>query len=175
MLPDHRPTAGVTGVTGVTEAGSEADSASGPDPAPVGKLSVAWTRICAMTVTAADHLWFEDGFPDLAEAYCFTLVKDLAPAELPQRLNGAAGPSLTGVTAVVDAADDLGDTQQLITMAGVGPWTLMIEPSGCLGVSEERALPASAGTTWISRFCNTDGSDSFLWAEDATVRRTSRK
>ncbi|WP_244215591.1 DUF6461 domain-containing protein [Kitasatospora purpeofusca] len=65
-----------------------------------------------MTVTAADYLWFEDGFPDIAEAYCFTLVKDLAPAELLQRLDGEAGPSLTGVTALVEAADDLGDTQQ---------------------------------------------------------------
>ncbi|MFD8699072.1 DUF6461 domain-containing protein [Kitasatospora purpeofusca] len=123
-----------------------------------------------MTVTAADYLWFEDGFPGLAEAYCFTLVKDLAPAELLQRLDGEAGPSLTGVAALLEASYDLGDTQQLVAMAGVGRWTLMIEPNGCLGVSEERALPASAGTTWISHFSNVNGLDSFLWAEDATAR-----
>ncbi|MFJ5120469.1 DUF6461 domain-containing protein [Kitasatospora sp. NPDC088548] len=123
-----------------------------------------------MTVTAADYLWFEDRFPDLAEAYCFTLVNDLAPSELLQRLKGQEHPALSGVTAVVEAAYDLGDTQQLVAMAGLGSWTLMIEPNGYLGVSEEWALPASAGTTWISHFCNVNGLDSFLWAEDAAMR-----
>ncbi|MFF2951505.1 DUF6461 domain-containing protein [Kitasatospora sp. NPDC057965] len=123
-----------------------------------------------MTVTATDYLWFEDRFPDLAEAYCFTLVNDLAPSELLKRLNGEEHPALTGVTAVIEAAYDLGDTQQLVAMTGIGSWTLMIEPNGYLGVSEERALPASAGTTWISHFCNINGVDSFLWAEDAAMR-----
>ncbi|SDS67702.1 hypothetical protein SAMN05216371_0394 [Streptomyces sp. TLI_053] len=123
-----------------------------------------------MTVTAADYSWFEDTFPDLAEAYCLTLVKDLAPADLLRRLDGEEGPVLTGAAAVVEAAYRLGDSQQLVAMARVGPWTLMIEPNGHLGVDEERALPASAGTTWISHFCNVNGLGSFLWAEDGGVR-----
>jgi hypothetical protein len=123
-----------------------------------------------MTLTAADYLWFEERFPDLAEAYCFTLVNNLAPSDLLQRLSGEEHPALTGVAEVVDAAYDLGDTQQLIAMTTIGSWMLMIEPNGYLGVSEERALPASAGTTWVSHFCNINGVDSFLWAEDATTR-----
>jgi hypothetical protein len=127
-----------------------------------------------MTATAADYLWFEERFPDLSEAYCFTLVRGLEPADLLHRLNGREHPALTGATAIVDAAFAVRDhpdgVLQLLAMTRVGPWTLMIEPNGYLGVSDEMALPASAGTTWISHFANINGVDSFLWAEDTTRR-----
>lgn len=34
----------------------------------------------------------------------------------------------------------------------------------------EMALPASAGTVWVSHFVNVNGVDAFLWAEDGTSR-----
>ncbi|MEU3528881.1 DUF6461 domain-containing protein [Streptomyces sp. NPDC038707] len=124
--------------------------------------------------TAADCTWFEERFPDLAEAYCFTLVRGLAPAELLRRLDGREEPALTGADAVVEAAFALARAsdggRQLVAMTAVGAWTLLIEPNGCLGVTEDRALPASAGTRWVSHFVNINGLDAFLWAED-TVRR----
>lgn len=46
----------------------------------------------------------------------------------------------------------------------------MIEPNGYLGVTEEHALPASAGTSWISHFTNINAVGTFLWAEDQTLR-----
>ncbi|CAL9530401.1 DUF6461 domain-containing protein [Streptomyces sp. enrichment culture] len=126
------------------------------------------------TTTAADYTWFEERFPDLAEAYCFTLVRGLRPAEVLDRLGGRAEPALTGTDAVVEAAFDLvrasGGRRQLLAMTSVGAWTLLIEPNGCTGVTEDRALPASAGTRWVSHFVNINGLDAFLWAED-TVRR----
>ncbi|MEV5346306.1 DUF6461 domain-containing protein [Streptomyces achromogenes] len=131
------------------------------------------------TTTAADHTWFEERFPDLAEAYCVTLVRGLMPAELLRRLAGRAEPALTGTDAVVEAACDLvrasDGRRQLLAMAtvgdsAVGDWTLLIEPNGYTGVTEDRALPASAGTRWVSHFVNINGLDAFLWAED-TVRR----
>ncbi|MFE9902097.1 DUF6461 domain-containing protein [Streptomyces achromogenes] len=131
------------------------------------------------TTTAADHTWFEERFPDLAEAYCVTLVRGLTPAELLRRLAGRAEPALTGTDAVVEAAFDLvrasDGRRQLLAMAtvgdsAVGDWTLLIEPNGYTGVTEDRALPASAGTRWVSHFVNINGLDAFLWAED-TVRR----
>lgn len=132
--------------------------------------------ISAMTATAADYVWFEERFPDLAEAYCFTLVHKLPPTDILARLGGRAEPSRTGVAAIVDAAFDLLDcsdnTRQFIAMTTVGDWTLMIEPVGYLGVTEEKALPASAGTHWVSHFVNINGLDSFLWAEDTTKRLT---
>lgn len=126
-----------------------------------------------MTATATDYTWFEERFPDLAEAHCFTLVHNLAPAELLHRLGGRDEPGLTGEAAIVNAAFDLPDnTRQLIAMTTIGVWTLMIEPNGYIGITEEFALPASAGTRWISHFVNINGVDQFLWAED-TVKRVT--
>lgn len=129
-----------------------------------------------MTATAADYVWINERFPDLAEAYCFTLVHNLAPSDVLARLGGRNEPSQTGVAAIVDAAFDLLDrsdiTRQFIAMTTVGDWTLLIEPVGYLGVTEERALPASAGTRWVSHFININGLASFLWAEDTTERLT---
>ncbi|MFJ8201030.1 DUF6461 domain-containing protein [Streptomyces sp. NPDC096152] len=127
-----------------------------------------------MTTNASDYTWFEERFPDLAEAYCFTLVHDLTPSDLLHRLDGRDEPSLTGIDAVVDAAFDLlrqsDGKRQLVAMATIGLWALLIEPNGYLGVTEARALPASAGTRWISHFVNINGLDAFLWAEDAVKR-----
>ncbi|WP_405535648.1 DUF6461 domain-containing protein [Streptomyces sp. NBC_00075] len=129
-----------------------------------------------LTATATDYTWFQDLFPDLAEAYCFTLVRDLPPSEVLARLGGKAEPSLTGTEAIVEAAFDLLDrpdsARQLIAMTTVGDWTLLIEPIGYLGVTEERALPASAGTRWVSHFVNINGVSTFLWAEDTVNRLT---
>ncbi|MFD8573377.1 DUF6461 domain-containing protein [Streptomyces sp. NPDC059639] len=127
-----------------------------------------------MTATAADYTWINKHFPDLAEAYCFTLVHNLAPLAVLARLGGQAEPPQTGVTAIVDAAFDLPDpsdnARQFIAMTTVREWTLLIEPNGYLGVTEERALPASSGTRWVSHFVNINGHDAFLWAEDTTAR-----
>ncbi|MFE4828784.1 DUF6461 domain-containing protein [Streptomyces sp. NPDC056672] len=127
-----------------------------------------------MTKTGADYAWFEDDFPDIAEAYCFTLVRDLSPAELMSRLGGRPEAPLQGIAAAVDATFalyDLGEgDRQLVAMTNVGTWTLLIEPNGYLGVTEEQALPASAGTSWISHFTNVNGVGTFLWAEDQVLR-----
>ncbi|MCX4437764.1 MULTISPECIES: DUF6461 domain-containing protein [Streptomyces] len=57
-------------------------------------------------------------------------------------------------------------------MTTVGDRTLLIEPNGYLGVTEEKALSTSAGTRWVSHFVNINGLDSFLWAEDTAKRLT---
>ena len=105
-----------------------------------------------LTATAADYTWFQDLFPDLAEAYSITLVRDLPPSEVLARLDGRGEPSLTGAETIVDAAFDLLDrsdsARQLIAMTIVGDRTLLIEPIGYLGVTEKRALPASTGRRW---------------------------
>ncbi|WP_328303261.1 DUF6461 domain-containing protein [Streptomyces sp. NBC_00435] len=127
-----------------------------------------------MTKTGVDYAWFENDFPDIAEAYCFTLVRGLSPAELVSRLQGRPEAPLQGMAEVVDAAFakyDLEDgDRQLVAMTTPGAWTLLIEPNGYLGVTEERALPASAGTSWISHFVNVNAVGTFLWAEDQALR-----
>ncbi|NXY94758.1 hypothetical protein HYE82_10210 [Streptomyces sp. BR123] len=119
-----------------------------------------------------DYLWFQEDFPDLASAYCITLVHDLPPEELLHRLGGRAEPPRTGAASLVEAwyeaeyQPEL--TRTLFGMTVIGSWTLMIEPGGWHGVSEAKALPASAGTRWISHcdigYANSDGT--FLWAEN---------
>ncbi|MFE0774154.1 DUF6461 domain-containing protein [Streptomyces sp. NPDC058861] len=127
-----------------------------------------------MTKTGADYAWFEDEFPDIAQAHCFTLVRGLSPAAVMSRLGGRPEASLRGIAAVVDAAFaqyglEEGD-RQLVAMTTVGAWTLLIEPNGYLGVTEEQALPASTGTSWISHFTNINAIGTFLWAEDQVLR-----
>ncbi|MCF2532217.1 DUF6461 domain-containing protein [Yinghuangia soli] len=133
-----------------------------------------------MVATGAAYGWFDELFPDLAEAYCITLVEGIAPEELVRRLGGADGTASTewtestGVSGLADAAfallEESGDREQLLAMTRVGAWTLLIEPNGYLGVSEDRALPASVGTRWVSHFVNINGVDSFVWAEDGGLR-----
>lgn len=127
-----------------------------------------------MMKTGADYAWFQNDYPDLAEAYCFTLVRGLSPAEVVSRLGGHPEAPLRGMAALVDAAfARFGFTaahRQLVGMTAVGTWTLLVEPNGFLGVTEERALPASAGTSWISHFVNVNAVGTFLWAEDQVLR-----
>ncbi|MFD0260133.1 DUF6461 domain-containing protein [Kitasatospora indigofera] len=127
-----------------------------------------------MTKTGADYAWFENDFPDIAEAYCFTLVRGLSAAELVSRLEGRPEVPLQGIAAVVDAAFAQYDLEegdrQLIAMTAVGAWTLLIEPNGYFGTTEDRALPASAGASWVSHFVNINGVGTFLWAEDQVLR-----
>ncbi|MFE2551958.1 DUF6461 domain-containing protein [Streptomyces sp. NPDC059355] len=128
-----------------------------------------------MATTAADYTWFEEDFPDLAESYCVTLVHSMPPSELLSRLGGQAEAEVTGISALVDTAYDLwgpSTTRTYFGMTALGPWTLMIEPNGWHGVNEEKALPASAGTRWISHYDNANANNdgSFLWAEDTALR-----
>ncbi|BBB02057.1 hypothetical protein RVR_9767 [Actinacidiphila reveromycinica] len=127
-----------------------------------------------MTKTGADYAWLEEDFPDIAGAYCFTLVRGLSPAEVMSRLEGRPVAPLQGISAVVDAAftqyDPEEGDRQLVATTTVGGWTLLIEPNGYLGVTEERAVPASGGTNWVSHFVNINGVGTFLWAEDQVLR-----
>ncbi|MEU4733215.1 DUF6461 domain-containing protein [Streptomyces sp. NPDC023588] len=127
-----------------------------------------------MTRSGADYAWFENDFPDIGEAYCFTLVRGLPPAEVISRREGRPAPPLQGIAEVGDAAFaqyDLEDgARQLIGMTTLGVWTLLIEPNGYLGVTEEPVLPASAGASWVSHFVDVNAVGTFLWAEDEVLR-----
>ncbi|MFD0308070.1 DUF6461 domain-containing protein [Streptomyces sp. NPDC127119] len=131
-----------------------------------------------MTVSTGDYMWFEERFQDLADSYCLTLVHEVPPTELMHRLGGRPEPVRTGIAALLEAAYDFyapfGGTgmRTLFGMTSIGPWTLMVEPNGCLGVDEERALPASVGSRWISHYDNNNANNdgSFLWVENTDRR-----
>lgn len=127
-----------------------------------------------MTTTAADYGWFEESFPDLAECYCFTLVRHVTPGGLLRRLGGRPEEDRTGVNAVCAAALNLerrtGRRRRLVALTNVGAWTLMIEPSNDGGVTETTAIKASAGTQWVSHFADVNDQAGFLWAQDGDRR-----
>ncbi|MFI9629134.1 DUF6461 domain-containing protein [Streptomyces sp. NPDC052042] len=128
-----------------------------------------------MATTAADYMWFEEDFPDLAESYCVTLVHNVTPHDLVRRLDGQPEPDVSGITALVDIAYDLwgpSTTRTFFGMTVLGAWTLMIEPNGWHGVNDAKALPASAGTRWISHYDNANANNdgAFFWAKDTELQ-----
>ncbi|MFE3826814.1 DUF6461 domain-containing protein [Streptomyces sp. NPDC059092] len=73
------------------------------------------------TTTAADYVWFRDSYPELGQAYCFTLVHGLPPAEVLRRLGGREEAPRTGVEEVVEAAfDHLERVSHFVNINGVG-------------------------------------------------------
>ena len=127
-----------------------------------------------MTAAAEDYLWFERDFPGLAEAYCITLVEGLAPATVLERFGGTAETQLTGVDELSRLAFAVWDRHQgdrlLVGATAVGNWTLVVEPNGYLGISEELAVEVSRGTTLVSHFRNVNAVDHFYWIDDVRVR-----
>lgn len=127
-----------------------------------------------MTATAADFTWFDDRFPGLAEAYCITLVRGMAPEELLERLRATDPIHLKGAESLVEPAYDAWDVHDgdrlFIAAAQVGDWVLAIEPNGYLGTLDQVILPLSQGTRLVSHFRNVNAVDHFHWCEDGDLR-----
>lgn len=127
-----------------------------------------------MAATAADYTWFGDRFPELAEAYCLTLVHGLRPEELLDRTGACHRSVVTGVGALVEAAydawDEYGDDLLFAAVAAVGEWALMVEPNGYLGTTDKVVVPLSRGTRLVSHFRNVNAVDHFFWLEDGETR-----
>lgn len=124
--------------------------------------------------TARDYLWFGGHFPELAEAYCVTLVRGLTPEDLLERLGAVEIRHVTGVDGLHEPAyepRDARDGDRLFAgVTAVGDWALMVEPNGYLGVTDEIAGPLSQGTTVVSHFRNVNAVDHFTWYEDSELR-----
>ena len=132
-----------------------------------------------MPSTAADYAWFSERFPELASGYCLTLVRGLAPATVLSRLGARLEPGLTQLAAMSEPSLRLWDadapgsgSQSLIgvtTIPGEG-WTLAVEPTGFLGVTEAVAVPLSVGSALVSHHRNFNAGGSFLWIDDGDIR-----
>lgn len=132
----------------------------------------------AMTATAADYTWFEDRFPDLAEAYCLTLVRGLTPEEFLARLGAQAEIAPRMLNEFYEPTFEVWEEHQgkvlFIGATSVpgegGDWVLAVEVNGYLGVTEAAMVPLSAGTRVVSHYCNVNAVDRFYWIEDEDVR-----
>lgn len=121
--------------------------------------------------TAADYAWLEERYEFLMEAYCVTLVRDITPEELLDRLGTEGRTRLVGVEALGDPSYDISVPSRLFVGAtAVGDWTLMVEFNGHLGVSNAAMLPLSRGRTVVSHFRNVNAVDDFCWYEDGELR-----
>jgi Family of unknown function (DUF6461) len=126
-----------------------------------------------MVATADDYTWFKRRFPQLAEAFCLTMVRGLSPDEMLSRLGrGGNGTRLTGAAALERSAEEAWNENDgevsFIGVTSVGEWSLAVEPNGYLGSVERVVVPLSAGTRLVSHFHNID--DHFYWIEDTDVR-----
>jgi hypothetical protein len=126
------------------------------------------------TTTADDCTWLSKQYASLMAAYCVTLVGAIAPERLLQELGAEEDIRVTGVQALSEPSSDTwfqhyGD-RLFVGVAAVGEWSLMVEHSGYLGITDTAMLPISRGRTVVSHFRNVNAVDHFYWYEDGEMR-----
>ncbi|MFI7610303.1 DUF6461 domain-containing protein [Nonomuraea terrae] len=119
-----------------------------------------------------DYAWFSrERYPELADAYCFTYVRGLTPAELMTRL-GVGADDCSRMT--LGELTEAGFGNGMVGAGAVGDWVLMVEANGLAGITEEIIVPLSAGTRLVSQFfLEVKMLDWFYWVEDGTIRYES--
>jgi len=126
-----------------------------------------------MTASADDYAWFPASVGELANAYCITLIRDVAPQQAMARLKGNGITTVQGVEELVQLAGswDAGN-RSLVGITEIRHWSMMVEPSGFVGVIPRHAQRLSAGTTLASHFLNVNLQDGFMFAEDGAISAT---
>jgi Family of unknown function (DUF6461) len=133
-------------------------------------------------VRAIDYNWFPLLFPDLAGAYCVTLVRGVSPQAFLGQVGATASPcEVKGVDALVAAR---GRSPGFVAVTAVpsagvgalplaplaGTWTLAVEPGGALGTTASAVRPMSWGTRLVSHSRDAAAVDQFLWLENESTR-----
>jgi hypothetical protein len=128
-----------------------------------------------MTATSRDYLWLDAAFGDWTRAYCLTLVSDLTPEGLIAALGTAPNGVVVGVKQLVKPSYRLWDTPEagsrlLVGVGGFGPWAVMAEANGYVGVTAERMRPISRGRHVVSHYVDVNAVDRFAWWADGETR-----
>lgn len=151
-----------------------------------------------MTAHASDYTWINEHWRELVEAYCLTMVEGISAEELLRRIDAGPIRTVTGLSAVLEAADEFedggydedgdGDEDReaegdegeedesddedgmFIAATEIGGWALAVESYGHLGVSREVIAALSRGTRLVSHFRNVNAADHFYWHEDGRER-----
>lgn len=130
-----------------------------------------------MSATADDYAWVDDWYDSIGQAYCLTLVRDLAAGEFLARMGAVPDGPVEGLAVIAARSQELWEQDPVRhAVIGVtaardsdgGTWALGVEVNGFLGVTQEVIAPLSAGTRVVSHYAN--GSDRFYWMEDSAVR-----
>jgi hypothetical protein len=119
--------------------------------------------------TAADYAWIRER--DQYETYCVTLVQGAAPEELLQALGVESGMRITGVDGLIKPSQDavLDHHREFAGATSLGGWSLMYEPDGFLGVTDEAMLPLARGRTVVTNHRAIAGASRFCWYRDGAV------
>ncbi|WP_203755528.1 DUF6461 domain-containing protein [Actinoplanes cyaneus] len=137
-----------------------------------------------MTASADDYLWFIEEYP-LGLNFCATLVRPFTPDEVITALGGAEAVDITGADRLDGAAEQVGypdpigesgvfdadlDTGlDFIAAAGLGGWTLIVEPNGFRCSTEESAALLSANGELVSFYFNENTAPVLRWARDGVT------
>ncbi|MCC5581436.1 hypothetical protein IMZ11_38120 [Microtetraspora sp. AC03309] len=125
-----------------------------------------------MIATSDDYAWFSyERFPELAEAYCFTYVRGLAPEQLVVRLGGQP-EDFTPMTLeeLIETRHRNSYDTAFLGATTIGDWVFIVEPNGGLGADEKIITSLSAGTRLVSHFRDVEGVEYFYWSEDGKIR-----
>ncbi|MEU9327258.1 DUF6461 domain-containing protein [Streptomyces canus] len=121
--------------------------------------------------TATDYGWLKERYALLMEAYCVTLVRDIAPEELLEELGADGRSRIVGVAGLSGPSYEVCAPSRLFVGAtAIGNWTLMVEFNGYLGITDKAMLPVSRGRTAVSHFLNVNAVDRFCWYENGDLR-----
>ncbi|WP_406214553.1 DUF6461 domain-containing protein [Streptomyces canus] len=121
--------------------------------------------------TATDYGWLKERYALLMEAYCVTLVRDVAPEELLEELGADGRSRIVGVAGLSGPSYEVCAPSRLFVGAtAIGHWTLMVESNGYLGITDKAMLPVSRGRTAVSHFLNVNAVDRFCWYENGDLR-----
>ncbi|MCI3275813.1 DUF6461 domain-containing protein [Streptomyces cylindrosporus] len=125
------------------------------------------------TPHARDYAWLRERHRSLREAYCITLVSEIAPEPLLQRLGAEAGTEVTGVGGLFEPAFDTWEEHQgrelFVAAAAVGGWSVLVEVNGYLGVTSAAVRPLSRGRTVVAHHRSVDALDHFIWLADGEL------
>ncbi|MGW6499984.1 DUF6461 domain-containing protein [Nonomuraea angiospora] len=125
-----------------------------------------------MIAAPGDYAWFSyERFPELAEAYCFTYVRGLAPEQLVVRLGGRS-EEFTPMTLaeLIETRHRNSYDTTFLGATTIGDWVFIVEPNGGLCADERIIASLSAGTRLVSHFRDVEGVEYFYWSEDGRVR-----
>lgn len=108
----------------------------------------------------------------IVNAYCLTLIQNMAPATVLDGL-GAARRRVMSLDELQDASGDMwtisGGDHLVVGVTSLASWTLMFEDDGYVGITTDLILPLSPRRTIVSHYRNVNALSRFVWIDDGEI------
>ena len=133
----------------------------------IGQVVIAVDRPHAETVEQFDAGQRDSG---LDAGFCFTLVADLKPYQVIERLGGKELERVEWHQLVGPGDGEVDASRRyFVGLARIGDWTLIVEDAGELGVTEEIVRPLSEGRSVLAYRSDATGRGRLLVLENEQV------